>query len=98
MTADSEIVIEIAYVGMPQPRPKKSKSKSRQTTKGKSSATSSTLASPPPSATSFPHGVRDFPLHDSGVEFGAFVVASAEDDFDGTPGGFDSNFGVEARC
>ncbi|KAJ7850190.1 hypothetical protein B0H14DRAFT_3137724 [Mycena olivaceomarginata] len=72
-----EPVGEIAYVGMP----KKSKSKSRRTTKSKSSATSSTLASPPPSATSFPHG-----------EFSVFAVASAEDDFDGTPGGFDSKF------
>jgi hypothetical protein len=42
--------------------------------------------------------VRDFPLRDSGVEFGAFAVASAKDDFDGTPGGFDSNFGVEAEA
>ncbi|KAJ7881713.1 hypothetical protein B0H14DRAFT_3759249 [Mycena olivaceomarginata] len=38
------------------------------------------------------------PLHDSGVEFSAFAVASAEDDLDGTPGGFDSNFGVEAEA
>ncbi|KAJ7309469.1 hypothetical protein DFH08DRAFT_1049818 [Mycena albidolilacea] len=79
---------EIAYVGMPRPK----KSKSKRTTKSKSSATSSTLASPSPTTPFFPHGVRDSPLRDSGVEFGA------EDEFDGTPGGFDSNFGVEAEA
>ncbi|KAJ7834817.1 hypothetical protein B0H14DRAFT_2590708 [Mycena olivaceomarginata] len=85
---------EIAYAGMPGPK----KSKSKRTTKSKSSATSSTLASPPPSATSFPHGVRDSPLRDSGMEFGAFTSGGAEDEFDGTPGGFDSSFGVEAEA
>ncbi|KAJ7754278.1 hypothetical protein B0H14DRAFT_3166498 [Mycena olivaceomarginata] len=84
---------EIAYVGMPRPK----KSKSKRSTKSKSSATSSTLASPPPTSPSFPHGVRDSPLRDSGVEFGAFTSGGAEDEFDGTPGGFDSNFGVEAE-
>ncbi|KAJ7780430.1 hypothetical protein B0H14DRAFT_3164163 [Mycena olivaceomarginata] len=78
------------------PRPKKSKSK--RTTKSKSSATSSTLASPPPTSPSFPHGVRDSPLRDSGVEFGAFTSGGAEDEFDGTPGGFGSSFGVEVEA
>ncbi|KAJ7309452.1 hypothetical protein DFH08DRAFT_1049765 [Mycena albidolilacea] len=96
--ADSSFVSEVAYVGMP--KPKKSKSKSRRSTKSKSSATSSTLASPPPTSPSFPHGVRDSPLRDSGVEFGAFAsgTGGAEDEFDGTPGGFDSSFGVEAEA
>ncbi|KAJ7309480.1 hypothetical protein DFH08DRAFT_1049846 [Mycena albidolilacea] len=85
---------EVAYVGMPRPK----KSKSKRSTKSKSSATSSTLASPPPTSPSFPHGVRDSPLRDSGVEFGAFTGGGAEDEFDGTPGGFDSNFGVEAEA
>ncbi|KAJ7712895.1 hypothetical protein B0H14DRAFT_2645061 [Mycena olivaceomarginata] len=83
--------METAHVGMPRLK----KSKSKHATKSKCSATSSTLASPPPYVTSFPHS-PSFP-HDSGVEFGAFAVA--QDDFDGTPGGlstFPDELGVEA--
>ncbi|KAJ7715798.1 hypothetical protein B0H16DRAFT_1615034 [Mycena metata] len=84
--------------GVPQPKPKKSK-RSR-TSKSKSSATSSTLASPPPTATSFSStaGIHDGKHAQDGEEFGAFAHAPVgfeqhaheEDDFDGTPGGFDS--------
>jgi hypothetical protein len=79
------------------PKPKKSKSK--RATKSKSSATSSTLASPPPASASFPHGVRDSGVYaDSSTKFGAFTsgTGGVEDEFDGTPGGFDSSLGVEA--
>ncbi|KAJ7319306.1 hypothetical protein DFH08DRAFT_1035013 [Mycena albidolilacea] len=75
------------------------KSKSKRITKSKSSATSSTLASPPPTSASFPHGVRDSGVYaDSPTEFGPFTsgTGGVEDEFDGTPGGFDSSFGVEA--
>ncbi|KAJ7049831.1 hypothetical protein C8F01DRAFT_723521 [Mycena amicta] len=68
---------------------KKSKSKSRST-RSKSSATSSTLASP--STAVFPSS----PLNPASREdFGAFVHANAkttlDTDFDGTPGGFESD-------
>ncbi|KAJ7824198.1 hypothetical protein B0H14DRAFT_3874946 [Mycena olivaceomarginata] len=57
-------------------------------------AMSSTLVSPPPSSASafFPHSPSfAHPARDSGVEFGAFTGGVREgDDFDGTPGGFDS--------
>jgi hypothetical protein len=70
----------------------------------KSSAMSSTLVSPPLSSASvfFPHSPSfAHPARDSGVEFGAFTGGVREgDDFDGTPGRFDSTFdsslGVEA--
>ncbi|KAJ7309463.1 hypothetical protein DFH08DRAFT_1088238 [Mycena albidolilacea] len=60
------------------------------------SATSSTLTSPRPTSTSFPHGVRD---SDSPTEFGAFASGTegVEDEFDGTPRGFGAGFGVGAE-
>ncbi|KAF7348843.1 hypothetical protein MVEN_01404300 [Mycena venus] len=88
---------EITYVPIPPHKPKKSKSKSKsgRSTKSKSSTTSSTLASPPPTSSPFPH-VRDsgvYPDSPKGEEFGAFTAAvegQEDGEFDGTPSGLDS--------
>ncbi|KAF8177711.1 hypothetical protein K438DRAFT_1845065 [Mycena galopus ATCC 62051] len=83
-----------------QRKKSKSKSKSKRSNKSQSSATSSTLASPPPTSSGFPHTMRDSDanVRDSAIEvddsFGAFAHAQADEDFDGTPGGFTSTFGV----
>ncbi|KAJ6451408.1 hypothetical protein C8R45DRAFT_1223828 [Mycena sanguinolenta] len=79
-------------------KPKKPK-KSKRSTKSHSSATSFTLASPPPTSTSFPsHSFAPSPLGEAGVrdsainvDFGPFSPLNGgggEDDFDGTPGRF----------
>ncbi|KAJ7193594.1 hypothetical protein GGX14DRAFT_588190 [Mycena pura] len=60
-----------------------SKAGERRSTRSKSSGTSSTLASPPPSASAFPKDAH------APEEFGAFAEAQAHAEFDGAPGGFD---------
>ncbi|KAJ7107180.1 hypothetical protein C8R43DRAFT_1114287 [Mycena crocata] len=71
------------------PPAQKPKSKRTRTVGSRSSATSSTLASPPPSVTSFSHGLSHS-SHPSGGKIHLFE----EGGFDGTPGGFTQPFAL----